>query len=46
MQKALAQMNIQLGNGISDIAGEAGQKIVRAIAAGERDPGKLAKLRH
>ena len=46
MQKALAQMNIQLGNVISDIAGETGQKIVRAIVAGERDPVKLAKLRH
>ena len=46
MQKALAQMNIQLGNVISDIAGETGQKIVRAIVAGEHDPVKLAKLRH
>jgi transposase len=46
MQKALAQMNIQLGNVISDIAGETGQKIVRAILAGERDAGQLAKLRH
>ncbi len=37
MQKALAQMNIQLANVISDIAGETGQKIIRAILGGERD---------
>jgi transposase len=46
MQKALAQMNVQLGNVISDLAGQSGQTIVRAIIAGERDPGQLAKLRH
>jgi transposase len=46
MQKALAQMNVQLGNVISDIAGETGQKILRAIVEGERDPVQLAKLRH
>jgi transposase len=46
MQKALAQMNIQLGNVISDIAGETGQKIIRAILAGERDGAKLAKLKN
>ena len=37
MQKALTQMNIQLANVISDVAGETGQKILRAILAGERD---------
>ena len=46
MQKALAQMNVQLGNVISDIAGETGQKIVRAIIAGERDPVVLARLKN
>ncbi len=46
MQKALTQMNVQLGNVISDIAGETGQKIIRAILAGERDGVKLAKLKH
>lgn len=46
MQKALAQMNLQLGNVISDIAGETGQKIIRAILAGERDGAKLAKLKN
>jgi transposase len=46
MQKALAQMNIQLANVISDVVGETGQKIVRAIIAGERDPNKLARMKN
>ena len=46
MQKALSQMNIQLGNVISDVVGETGQRILRAIIAGERDPQKLAALKH
>jgi predicted transcriptional regulator len=46
MQKALTQMNVQLDNVISDIVGVTGQKIVRAIVAGERDALSLAKLRH
>lgn len=46
MQKALTQMNVQLANVISDIVGETGQKIVRAIIAGERDGTKLAKLKN
>lgn len=46
MQKALTQMNVQLANVISDIVGETGQKIIRAILAGERDGTKLAKLKH
>ena len=45
MQKALAEMNIQLTNVISDIVGETGQRIVRAIVAGERDRNRLAALR-
>ncbi len=46
MQKALQQMNLQLPLVLSDIMGETGQKILRAIVAGERDPLKLAQLRH
>lgn len=46
MQKALTQMNVQLDNVISSIVGMTGQKIVRAILGGERDPWVLAKLRH
>ena len=46
MQKALTQMNIQLTQALSDVTGETGQKIIRAIVAGERDPQRLAALRH
>ena len=46
MQKVLTQMNIQLANVISDLSGLTGQRIVRAMLAGERDPQKLAALRH
>ena len=46
MQKALTQMNIQLANVISDVAGETGQKILRAIVAGERDGMALARLKN
>jgi transposase len=46
MQKALTQMNLQLANVISDVVGETGQKILRAILAGERDGHKLAALRN
>jgi len=46
MQQALKLMNIQLSEVLSDITGVTGQAIVRAIVAGERDPAKLAELRH
>src|SRR2546426_9548897 len=46
MQKVLTQMNIQLANVISDLSGWTGQRIVRAIRAGERDPATLAALSH
>src|SRR2546428_8628197 len=46
MQKALTQMNIQLANVISDLSGWTGQRIVRAILAGERDPAALAARPH
>ncbi|RYF59386.1 MAG: IS110 family transposase, partial [Comamonadaceae bacterium] len=45
MQKALTQMNIQLANVISDVVGATGQKILRAIVAGERDGQVLAEHR-
>jgi transposase len=45
MQKALTQMNLQLHHVITDITGETGMKIIRAILAGERDPKQLAKNR-
>lgn len=46
MQKALTQMNLQLAQVISDVAGETGQRITRAILAGEQDGHTLAKLRN
>ena len=45
MHKAMTLMNLQLSNAISDVAGVTGQKIVRAIVAGERDPQVLAAYR-
>jgi transposase len=45
MQKALLQMNVQLSQALSDVTGETGQAIIRAIVAGERAPHKLAALR-
>jgi transposase len=46
MQKALVQMNVQLQHVLEDITGATGMKIIRAILAGERDPERLAALRH
>ena len=45
MQKALVQMNIQLGEVLSDVMGATGQAIIRAIVAGERDAKVLARHR-
>jgi len=46
MQKALTQMNLQLHHVISDITGTTGLAILDAILSGERNPEKLAALRH
>jgi len=45
MQKALQQMNLLLHNVIADITGSSGQRIIRAILDGQRDPMQLAALR-
>lgn len=45
MQKAMAQMNLQLHNVVNDITGVTGMCIIKAILAGERDPHKLAAFR-
>jgi transposase len=45
MQKALLQMNIQLTQAVTDVMGVTGQKIIRMILIGERDPETLAALR-
>jgi transposase len=46
MQKALLQMNIQLSQALSDVTGATGQRLLRALVAGERDPHTLAALRN
>lgn len=45
MQKALQQMNLRLDNVVSDITGQTGMRILKAILQGERDVQKLASLR-
>ena len=45
MHKALTQMNVKLQHVIRDITGKTGMDIIEAIAGGERDPRKLARLR-
>ncbi len=45
MQKALTEMNLQLHRVISDITGTTGMRILRAIAAGERNPQVLAAMK-
>lgn len=45
IQKVLTQMNVQLGNVISDVTGLTGQSIIKAILDGERDPWQLAAYR-
>jgi transposase len=44
MQKALELMNIKVHTVISDILGTTGQRIIKAILSGERDPATLASL--
>jgi transposase len=46
MQKALAQMNVQLMQVVSYLTGQTGLQIMRAIVAGERNPQTLAQWRH
>lgn len=45
MQKSLNQMNVRLDQAVSDITGQTGMSIIRAILDGERDPGVLAAMR-
>jgi transposase len=44
MQKALERMNVKFHDVISDLTGASGLKVMRAILAGERDPGRLLQL--
>jgi hypothetical protein len=43
--RRLLKMDVQLSQAVTDITGLTGQKIIRAILAGERDPQTLAALR-
>jgi transposase len=45
MQKELLQMNAQLSQALSDVMGETGRAIIRAIVAGVRSPKLLSTLR-
>ena len=46
MEKALLQMNLQLGQVLSDLTGETGLEILHAIVGGEHDPLALSRMRH
>lgn len=46
IQKALEEMNVKLTEVVSDVLGVTGLAILKAILAGERDPQRLARLRH
>jgi transposase len=46
MQKALELMNVKLTRVLSDITGETGMGIIRAILAGTMDPETLLQYRH
>lgn len=45
MQKALQQMNLRLDNVVSDITGQTGMRILKAIIGGERNVEKLGLMR-
>jgi transposase len=45
MQKALQQMNLRLDNVVSDITGQTGMRILKAVLSGERDVAKLGAMR-
>ena len=45
MHKALTQMNVQLHHVVSDVTGETGLRIIRAIGSGNTNPEELARFR-
>jgi transposase len=45
MKKALTEMNVRLDQAVSDVTGQTGLRIIRAIVSGERDPYVLASMR-
>jgi len=46
IHKALQQMNLRLDTVVSDVTGETGMSILKAILGGERDGAKLSSLRN
>jgi len=46
MHKALVQMHIQLSQALSEVTGDTGQRLIRAMVAGERNPQHLAAFRN
>jgi hypothetical protein len=46
LQQALDEMNLHPHHVITDLMGTTGRAIIEAILAGERDPQRLAALRH
>jgi transposase len=44
IESLLEEMMIKLSSVVSDLLGASGQRILQAIAAGEEDPAKLARL--
>ncbi len=45
MHKALQQMNLRLDTVVTDVTGQTGMRIIKAILAGERDSQRLAQHR-
>lgn len=45
MKKALTVMNVRLDQAVTDITGQTGMRIIRAILDGDRDPHVLARMR-
>jgi len=45
MKKALTEMNVRLDQAVTDVTGQTGMRIIRAILEGERDAHVLAQLR-
>ena len=45
MHKALQQMNLRLDAVVSDITGQTGMRIIRALLSGERDVARLGAMR-
>jgi hypothetical protein len=44
LENLLEEVQIKLSSVISDLLGKSGQRILRALAAGETDPTRLAEL--